>query len=284
MTDITKELITQCEKNYNDVLRHVASEVIGRKKIFVMVTGASCAGKTTTTKKLREYFAESGVHAETISLDDFYVGREKTPLTPDGKPDYETIRSLDLPLLCSIMSDLAVGKNVRIPRFDFAAGCRSDEYEELSLDPGEVVIIEGLHALNPLLFEHVDSSLAYRVYLYAEEEHYDVKLLRRIVRDSNYRGYLDAVITFDMWDNVLRGENLYIKPYSCDADVKINTFFPYETRLLSHEGCVLLDAVDENSPYKAKAVALKKAIDGLEPIPYSMIPQDSLMVEFVKIV
>ena len=90
MTDITKELITQCEKNYNDVLRHVASEVIGRKKIFVMVTGASCAGKTTTTKKLREYFAESGVHAETISLDDFYVGREKTPLTPDGKPDYET--------------------------------------------------------------------------------------------------------------------------------------------------------------------------------------------------
>ncbi len=283
MTD-TKELINRCEKRYNDVLKRVVSEVIAAKKIFVMVTGASCAGKTTTTKKLREYFAESGVHAETISLDDFYVGRDKTPLTPDGKPDFETIKSLDLPLLKSVMSELAAGKTVRVPRFDFEAGKRSDEYEELSLDPGEVVIIEGLHALNPLLFEHVDTSLAYRVYLHAESESYDVKLLRRIVRDKNYRGYLDAVITFDMWDNVLRGERLYIKPYAADADIRINTFFEYETRLLAPEGCALLDAVDADSPYKPEADALKKVIDGLEPIPYSMVPEDSLMVEFVKIV
>lgn len=279
----TKELINRCEKRYNEVLERVVSEVIAKKKIFVMVTGASCAGKTTTTKKLREYFAESGVHAETISLDDFYVGRDKTPLGPDGKPDFETIKSLDLPLLDSVMSDLAAGRTVRVPRFDFETGRRSDEYEELSLDPGEVVIIEGLHALNPLLFEHVDVSLAYRVYLHAEAENYDVKLLRRIVRDKNYRGYRDAVITFDMWDNVLRGEKLYIKPYADDADIRINTFFEYETRLLSPEGCALLDAVDAGSRYKPQADALKKVIDGLEPIPYSMVPEDSLMVEFVKI-
>ena len=279
----TKELISKCEKSYNDVLRRIVREVIAGKKIFVMVTGASCAGKTTTTKKLREYFAESGVHAETISLDDFYVGRDRTPLTPDGKPDYETIKSLDLPLLNSVMSELAAGRRVCVPRFDFEAGRRSDKYEELSLDPGEVVIIEGLHALNPLLFAHVDASLAYRVYLYAESERYDVKLLRRIVRDSNYRGYHDAVITFDMWDNVLRGEGLYIRPYADGADIRINTFFEYETRLLSREGCVLLDAVDEKSPYKPKADALKRVIDGLEPIPYSMVPADSLMVEFVRV-
>lgn len=276
-----ENMIKNCEQRYNSELLAVADDVISQGKIFVMVTGASCAGKTTTTKKLREYFALRGIHAETISLDDFYLDHGQTPLTDDGKPDFETIDSLDLELLDDIMSGLAAGKTVRVPRFDFAMKRRSDEYEELSLDPGEVVIIEGLHALNPLLYRHIGGDAVYKVYLYAESKDYDVKLLRRIVRDEYYR-FFGAETTLDMWDDVLRGERLYITPYAADADAAVNTFFAYETELLAPEGVKLLSAVEKNSPCRPMAEALLEKISGYRGIPYDMVPDDSLMLEFIK--
>lgn len=276
----TEALIKRCEKNYNDRLIAVTDEIISRNADFIMVTGASCSGKTTTTKKLRRYFALRGVHAETISLDDFYLDHEFT-LTPDGKPDYETINSLDLPLLDSVMCDLAAGRTVRIPRFDFNAKRRSELYEELSLDSGEVVIIEGLHALNPLLCAHVDAASVYRIYLYADDSAYDVKLLRRIVRDAYYRGS-DARLTLSMWDDVLNGEEMYIKPYISTADAVINTFFDYETGLLAPEGIKLLSSVPADCPEYAAARALAATVSGAAPIAYDDVPSDSLMNEFIK--
>ena len=277
----TEYLINRCEQRYNNELLSIVDEVIALGKVFVMVSGASCAGKTTTTKKLREYFALRGIHAETVSLDDFYLNHEKTPLTPEGKPDYETINSLDLDLLDTVMSELAAGKTVRVPRFDFLLKRRSDKFEEMSLDPGEVVIIEGLHAMNPLLCRHIDAGLVYRVYLFAEAEDYDAKLLRRIVRDEYYR-FFGAETTLDMWDDVLRGERLYIAPYAPSADAAVNTFFEYETALLAPEGIRLLSAVRQDSPCRRRAEQLMEKIAGCGSVPYEMVPDDSLMMEFIK--
>jgi len=277
----TENLIKRCEERYNNELICAVDDVIAKKSTFVMVTGASCAGKTTTTKKLREYFARRGVHAETISLDDFYLDHDNAPLNKDGKPDFETIHSLDLPLLDTVMCDLAAGKKVRIPRFDFGRKCRSEEYEELALDPGEVVIIEGLHALNPLLFRHIKPEMVYRIYLYAETAEYDVKLLRRTVRDSYFRSS-DAALTLSMWEDVTEGEKKYIRPFIDTANVLINTFFEYETRLLSPEGIRLLSEVPSDCPEKDRVQRLLAAVTGLEPIPYELVPDDSLMLEFIK--
>ncbi len=277
----TKDLIKQCEERYNNELIYAVDDVIAKKSTFVMVTGASCAGKTTTTKKLREYFARRGVHAETVSLDDFYLDHDNAPLNSDGKPDFETIHSLDLPLLDSVMCDLAAGKHVRIPRFDFTKKCRSEEYEELALDPGEVVIIEGLHALNPLLFRHIKPETVYRIYLYAETLSYDAKLLRRTVRDYYFRSS-DAALTLSMWKDVTDGEKKYIRPFIDTANVLINTFFDYETRLLAPEGIKLLSDVPSDCPEKDRAERLLESISGLEPIPYDLVPDDSLMLEFIK--
>ncbi len=273
--------ISECEERYNNRLKEIANQVLKQKKVFVMVTGASCAGKTTTTKKLREYFSEHGVKAETISLDDFYLSNELIPEDKDGEKDYETIDSLDIPLLDKVLQGLAHGNTVRVPRFDFAKKKRSDDYEEMALDKGEVVIIEGLHALNPLVVKHIDDRLVYRVYLYAENESYDVKLLRRIVRDEYYR-FFGAEITLDMWDKVLLGEEKYIKPYMSIADAKINTFFEYETPLLATEGIKLLSKVQKDSPNYKTASELMEKISGLQPIDYSLVPKNSLMFEFIK--
>ncbi len=277
----TKQLIAECEQRYNGELLRVAKEIVESKKIFVMITGASCAGKTTTTKMLKQFLAEYGVHAETVSLDDFYLNTDRIPRDKDGNPDFETIYSLDLELLDKVMCGIAGGEKVKIPRFDFTKKSRSDEFEELSLDKDEVVIIEGLHALNPLLFRHVDKGLVYRIYLQAESEKYDVKLLRRIVRDEYFRKF-GAESTLEMWGKVLEGEQKYIKPYADTADATVKTFFEYETRLLAPEGVNILSKVDKSLPTYPLAADILKAIEGLEPISYDLVPDSSLMHEFIK--
>lgn len=271
------------EQEYKQSLKQVAKHVSADKNIlFVLITGASCAGKTTTTRLLARNFEKHGVHAEVISLDDFYKNRSDAPLDKDGNPDLETVYSLDLDLLHDTLASLAKGLEVKIPIFDFLTQCRSEEYNTVSLDKGEVMLIEGLHALNPLIYRSfIPEKMVYKVYLYAENEKYDVKLLRRLVRDSYYRNS-NAKMTLDMWTSVRTGEETYIKPFRDGADICINTYNPYEPGLLAARGLEVLRALPENCVHGKIAAELMSMLEHHEQMPYESVPDGSLMWEFIK--
>ena len=278
------QMIMDDERDYELALRKAAESICSDYNIrLVLITGGSCSGKTTTTKKLAQLITERGRHTHTISLDDFYRNIEDSVYLEDGTRDIESINSLEVDLIKECFRELVEGREAHIPRFDFISQRRIDNFEQIVLDETEVAIIEGLHALNPMLYEGFSAdSKTYRVYLYADDqEGGDPRFLRRLVRDWNYRGS-DAVGTYDQWDIVRSHEPEFIEQFADTADLKINTFFPYERGLLAEPATEILSRLPQESIHKDEANALIKKMSELEPIPLRYVPENSLMQEFIK--
>ena len=230
-----REKIFSDEVNYNHSLINAAELISKTDTKLLLLSGPSCAGKTTTSKRLQANLVKRGKGISVISLDDFYLGPEKSPKTPDGKPDFESIYALDLPYIQECFSDLVKGKTVKTPTFDFNLHGRTDEYHEMKLGDGDICIVEGLHALNPLITaDLIAPKYIFKIFLESyknSESPEKTRILRRLVRDYHYRSS-DANRTFEMWDNVVSSELINIRPFSRYANATINTYFEYEAGVL----------------------------------------------------
>ena len=286
------DFVLKCEERYNNIIEDIAKRITTEKgREIVMLAGPSSAGKTTTARKLCENINEKGVKTYVLSLDDFYLNREDIPYLPDGTQDYETVYALDLNLFTECVNKLLMGETVKNPVFDFTTGKRSDkEFNEITLDKEDVVIIEGLHALNPVITEKIEGKLL-KIYINVSSRIYDnkgniilnkrnMRFVRRMVRDYKFR---DSTVnnTYKLWKNVTAGEDKYLFPFRDNADIKINTIHLYESCVLKSQALPLLYESEISDEYKDDAKKLCKALEKFEDINISSVPEDSLLREFL---
>lgn len=286
------DFVLKCEQRYNNIIEDIAKRIVeetGRE--IVMLAGPSSAGKTTTARKLCENLNKKGVKTYVLSLDDFYLNREDIPYLPDGTQDYETVYALDLQLFTECVNRLLMGETVKNPVFDFTTGKRSDkEFNEITLGKEDVVIIEGLHALNPVITEKIEGKLL-KIYINVSSRIYDnkgniilnkrnMRFVRRMVRDYKFR---DSTVdnTYKLWRNVTAGEDKYLFPFRDNADIKVNTIHLYESCVLKSQALPLLYESEISDEYKDDAKKLCKALEKFEDINISSVPEDSLLREFL---
>lgn len=271
------------EELYERSLRTCAEEICANGALkLVLIAGGSCSGKTTTTKKLARLIRALGRPVDTVSLDDYYRNPENAVYLPNGRQDIEGINSLRLDLLQDTMHRIAAGEPAPIPFFDFTVHRRTDNYRILRPDPDGVTIVEGLHALNPLICaEGTPPETLYRVYLYADPgDGTDCRFLRRLVRDSRYRA-TDAAETYANWETVRAAERENIEAYAASANRSINTFFEYERGILADDAIAVLKGLPPEEPHFSQAQELIALLSTVPLLPDDAVPEDSLLREFI---
>ncbi|MDO4996268.1 MAG: nucleoside kinase [Bacilli bacterium] len=272
-------------------LLHVAKEISSKKnKVkIVLLAGPSSSGKTTTSKKLCMFLQSFGLTPKVIGMDDYFCEREETPKDENGNYDFECLEAVDLKLFDKQMSQLLKGETVQIPTYNFQLG-KKEYHESLTLGKTDILVIEGIHALDKKVLTNIDRDRKYKIYISAlteinMDDHNristtDNRLLRRIIRDNRTRGH-SVEHTLEMWPSVRVGEEKYIFPYQDEADYTVNSALIYEIGVLKTYVEPLLYSVPADSPYYEEA---KRLIDFLRlflPIPADAVPQDSILREFI---
>lgn len=280
------ERIMLDENRYGNFINACADRICQNPHVkLILVAGPSCSGKTTTTHKLSDALHKRGKQAYTISIDDFYLNPQDMPLNEDGKPDFEAVESIDTEELHRCLGKLSRGECADIPHFDFTVAKRTGTRCRICLDDKSIAIIEGLHALNPVIYKNfVSEDKIFKIFLDCHsdtpsEMRYS-RLMRRLVRDYHYRN-TDAQKTFMLWENVLSGEKKYIYPFEHLADVKINTRFSYESGVLRGDAIEILKNLPADSLYTEFAKVMIDYLSGIEGIPENAVPHDSLLQEFI---
>lgn len=287
----SSQLIQISEALQEKRIAQIAEEIANRKGVrMVLIAGPSSSGKTTTCKRLSVQLATNGIKPMPISLDDYFVDRDKTPRQPDGDYDFEHLHALNLELLNQQMSALFNGEEIELPRYNFQQGRSEMSGRRLRLHDDEILVVEGIHALNPELMSQLPQNQIFRVYASAlttillDNHNYipttDNRLLRRIIRDYKYRG-VSAVETIRRWPSVRAGENKWIFPFQENADAMFNTAMLFELAVIKSQAEPLLDLVPENVPEYSEAYRLKKFLSYIKPIPADQIPPTSLLREFL---
>ena len=285
------DIINISEALQEKKLAKIAEEIASRKGVkLVLLAGPSSSGKTTSCKRLSIQLAVNGLKPLQISLDDYFVDRDKTPKDENGEFDFESIYALNLDLLNDQFNALFRGEEVELPKYDFPSGKSVKSGKKLKLEPNNVLVVEGIHALNPELTAHVPEEQIFRVYASAlttillDNHNYipttDNRLLRRIIRDYKYRG-VSAQETIRRWPSVRAGENKWIFPFQENADAMLNTAMLYELSVLKMQAEPLLQQVPENCEEFAEAYRLLKFLKYFKGIPYNNLPPTSLLREFL---
>ena len=285
------DIINISEALQEKKLAKIAEEIASRKGVkLVLLAGPSSSGKTTSCKRLSIQLAVNGLKPLQISLDDYFVDRDKTPKDENGDFDFESIYALNLDLLNEQFNALFRGEEVELPKYDFPSGKSVKSGKMLKLEPNNVLVVEGIHALNPELTAHVPEEQIFRVYASAlttillDNHNYipttDNRLLRRIIRDYKYRG-VSAQETIRRWPSVRAGENKWIFPFQENADAMLNTAMLYELSVLKMQAEPLLQQVPENCEEFAEAYRLLKFLKYFKGIPYNNLPPTSLLREFL---
>ena len=287
----TTDIINISEALQEKKLAKIAEEIASREGVkLVLLAGPSSSGKTTSCKRLSIQLAVNGLKPLQISLDDYFVDRDKTPKDENGEFDFESIYALNLDLLNEQFNALFRGEEVELPKYDFPSGKSVKSGKKLKLEPNNVLVVEGIHALNPELTAHVPEEQIFRVYASAlttillDNHNYipttDNRLLRRIIRDYKYRG-VSAQETIHRWPSVRAGENKWIFPFQENADAMLNTAMLYELSVLKMQAEPLLQQVPENCEEFAEAYRLLKFLKYFKGIPYNNLPPTSLLREFL---
>jgi uridine kinase len=290
--DKASNLIKISEALHEKKIAQIADEICQRKEVrFVMIAGPSSSGKTTFGKRLSVQLGAAGIHPYNISLDNYFVDRDKTPLDEYGNYDYERLDALDLELLNQNLVDLTEGKEVELPKFDFKTGARFYDGERIKMQADDVLIMEGIHGLNPELTPKIDPKLKYLIFISAltqisiDRQDYistsDNRLIRRIVRDARYRNY-SALDTLSRWRSVRNGEEKYIFPFQENADIMFNSALIYELGILKDDAIPLLEEVPENKPEYNEARRLMGILSYFKPIGIKEIPPTSILREFLS--
>ena len=287
----TPQLIQISEALQEKKIASIADNIARQKGIkMVLIAGPSSSGKTTTCKRLSVQLAVNGLKPIGISLDDYFLDREQTPKDESGDYDFEHLHALNIPLLNEQMNALFRGEEVELPRYNFQKGKSEWSGKKLKLSGKEILVVEGIHALNPELTNDIPDEQIYRVYASAlttillDNHNYipttDNRLLRRIIRDHKYRG-VSAKETIHRWPSVRKGENRWIFPYQENADAMFNTAMLFELAVIKRQAEPLLEQVPENCEEHAEAYRLLKFLKYIKPIPEDQIPPTSLLREFL---
>ncbi len=286
------KFIEECETRYNNKIKRIAEEIekSGRTEI-VMIAGPSSAGKTTSAKKLREHLSRLGLKSHTVSLDDFYVDNCDAPRFPDGTPDFETVDALDISYFQKAMTDLIENGRAELPEFDFLKGQRKPQYNHIEVSDKDVIIVEGLHALNPKITDHLPEERLLKIYINLSSRIYDgngnivlnkrnMRFVRRMVRDYKFRGN-SVETSYKMWMTVRYGEDMYLFPFKDNADIKLNTIHLYESCILKDTAIKLLGEIDKSSEFYKESQRLIRSLSKFPSIDSNIVPDNSLLREFI---
>ena len=287
----TSTLIQVSEALQEKKIVEVANEIARKKDLrMVLIAGPSSSGKTTTCKRLSIQLLTNGIRPVPISLDDYFIDREKTPRDENGDYDFEHLHALNLELLNQQMTALFRGEEVELPRYNFQTGVSEPSGRKLRLKPNDMLVVEGIHALNPELMEQVPKEQTFRIYasalttLLLDNHNYipttDNRLLRRIIRDYKYRG-VSAQETIRRWPSVRKGETRWIFPFQENADAMFNTAMLFELATIKSQVEPLLEQVPQQADEYAEAHRLLKFLKYIKPIPEIQIPPTSLLREFL---
>ncbi len=284
------DLINVAEALQEKKIAQIADTIKESGVKMVLISGPSSSGKTTFSKRLSVQLMACGLKPYPISLDNYFVNRVDTPRDVKGDYDYESLYSLDLKLFNSQLQDLLTGKEVILPRYNFVLGEKEYKGDKLRIDDKTILVLEGNHALNPDLTSQVPNENKFRIYVSAltsmslDDHNWipttDNRLLRRIIRDFNYRGYT-ARDTIARWPDVRAGEDKWIFPFQENADVMFNSSMLFEFAVMRHHAEPILRQVPENCPEYAEAIRLLNFLSYFTPIQDNEIPPTSLMREFM---
>ena len=285
------DIIQVSEAIHQRKIVEIVQDIEKKKDIkLILIAGPSSSGKTTFAQQLGVQLRLTGYNPITISMDNYFKERVDTPLGPDGKYDFERVDALDIELFNEHMEKLIKGEVVELPEFDFINGTKNYNGRYLSLNPMDVLIVEGIHALNPILTEFTPAKNKYKIYIapittlnldgYSKVSSSDTRFLRRLVRDFATRGH-SVDRTFELWRNVKKGEEKYIYPYIEDVDTIFNSSIIYEPAVMKTFAQPLLLQLDKSSKYYAEARRLYEYLNNFLPMETSNIPIDSLIREFI---
>jgi Uridine kinase len=289
------ELINLCEARQERQYAQAADQIFWKRHScrIVMMSGPSSSGKTSSSLRIAQQARVLGLKPKVIELDNYFVNREDTPLDENGQRDYESLGAMDVAFLNQQLNDLLAGKEVELPTFDFKQGRRVFQGNSLKMEEGDILFMEGIHALNPDLTPDVPRDRIFNIYISAlsalpggEKDHgstTDKRLLRRIVRDNRTRG-ISPEDNILRWPSVRRGEKRNIFPYEENANIVFNSSTLYDVPLLKYYAEPLLHGISESSPAYEKAQSLLSflaKVTALKPVEIAAIPPTSIMREFI---
>ena len=286
-----KKMISEVEDSYHEHIKTIANNIITHKNNvrICMLAGPSSSGKTTTANYLCKYLEELGKKAKLISLDDFYINPDKIPLRQDGTKDFETVNALNVNAVENCINDIVNGKPYTVPKFDFEIK-KSLKGETYPFEENQIIVMEGLHGLNPIFTKNIDESSMVKLYVSVKQpikdangemiSHHDIRLIRRIVRDIKFRN-TSAQETLSMWQGVMDGDDKYIRPYRLSADYTVNSIHLYEDCVLRNIAIPLLREIPSDSLYYRQARALEAKLMRFESIDVSLVPINSVLREFI---
>jgi uridine kinase len=284
------DLILTSEALQEKVWANIADEIHRKEAKMALISGPSSSGKTTSCKRLSVQLSVIGYHPVQISVDDFFLEREQTPRDKNGEYDFESLEAIDLDLFNRTLNGLLAGEEVELPTFNFQSGKKEWTGKKISMQKDSILVIEGIHCLNPKLTASVSEDTKYKIFVSAltslsvDSQNpiptTDTRLIRRIIRDFNYRGY-SALDTLRRWQSVRDGEEKNIFPFQENADVMFNTSLIYELAVLRPYAMPILLCVPEYEPEYAEAIRLIKFLWFFKPIKEDMIPGTSILREFV---
>lgn len=285
------ELINVSEALQEKKIVNMAEQIANRKDVkLVLLAGPSSSGKTTTCKRLSVQLLANGIKPLQISLDDYFIDRQHTPKDENGELDYESIYALNLPLINQQFNALFLGEEIELPKYNFQRGTSEPSGRKLHMEKDNILVVEGIHALNPELTAKIPENLKFRIYASAlttillDDHNYipttDNRLLRRIIRDYKYRG-TSARETIHRWPSVRAGENKWIFPYQERADAMFNTAMLFELAVIKTQAEPMLQEVPEDCEEYSEAYRLLKFLSYFKPVPYHNLPPTSLLREFL---
>lgn len=285
-----KAFISSCEESYITQVKKATDEVCKRNgKQIIMLAGPSSSGKTTTAQIIKNEALSNSRHAQTISLDDFYLNQDKMLYFEDGTPDFETIKALDVEYIVKCLTSLINEGECLLPRFNFLTKRREETLERIKIPDDCVIIVEGLHALNPAIINHLKGEALTKLYVNVSSRisangsllfsKRDIRFIRRMIRDYHHRN-AQVEYTFSLWKGVRKGEDRYLFPFSTLADVKINSLHFYEPCIFKDEAIKLLSEVEKTSEFYKSSKALCEKLSMFESVSKKLLPKDSLLNEF----
>ena len=290
-TDPT-EFIDECEYRYRKIISTISKRIDEDKNIeIIFLAGPSSSGKTTTSRLLADSLDVLGRKTHTISLDDFYLNREDALLDENGEPDFECLEALDLELINKTIFNILNRKDTDLPIFNFNTGKREDVTWKLKLEQGDIVVFEGLHALNPVILNLIPKKNRLSLFVNVSSRIYDkrmniilnkrnIRFIRRVMRDYQYRSS-SVENTYKMWQKVREGEKKYLFPFKANADINVNSTHLYEISVYKNTILKLLNEITPESEFYSDAMKLTNSIKMFKPIPVQAVPSNSLLNEFI---
>ena len=285
-----EDFISRCEKDYRKQLDDISTGIchcFGR--VLVMLAGPSSSGKTTTADLLKQDLEKRGRHSIVVSLDDFYRDQDESVYFEDGTVDYETVKALDTDYIVECMENLLHNGKAMMPHFSFQTKCR-EGYSEVSVHDDEIIIVEGLHALNPAITDCLENENIKKLYVSVSSRIYkdgrvllskrDMRFIRRLIRDYHFRNS-SVEYTYYLWKGVRMGEDRYLFPFSDRADIRIDSIHPYEVCIFKDIAIKLLDHIGSDSIYYHSASELKDKLSHFISLSEGDVPVTSLLKEFI---